>query len=61
MRDGTTGRDDGGNWLGVDKQSGFTPRIIGGGMLEAGTTTGSETVATTGVSGGGGAARLDTG
>ena len=30
-------------------------------MLEAGTATGSKTVATAGVSGGGGAARLDTG
>ena len=61
MRGGTTGRDDGGNWLGVDKPSGFMPKIIGGGVLEAGAATGSETVATAGVSGGGGAARLDTG
>ena len=30
-------------------------------MVDAGLATGSETVATTGVSGGGGAARLDTG
>ena len=62
MRGGTTRRDDGGNWLGVDKKSGFTPRIIGGGVLEAGTATGSETVANAGVSGGGGGAtRLDFG
>ena len=61
MRGGTTGRDGGGNWLGVDKPSGFTSEIIGGGVLEAGTATDSETVATSGVSGGGGAARLDTG
>ena len=61
MRGGTTGRDDEGNGLGVDKPSGFIPEIIGGGVLEPGTATGSETVATAGVSGGGGAARLDTG
>ena len=61
MRSGTTGRDDEDNWLGVDKPSGFTPEIIRGGVLESGTATGSETVATAGVSGGGGATRLDTG
>ena len=61
MQGGTTGRNDGGNWLGVDKPSEFTPVIIGGGLLEAGTASASETVATTGVSGGGGAATLDTG
>ena len=60
IRGGTTGRDGGDNWLEVDRPSGFTHKIIGGGVLEASSATGSETVATAGVSGGGGAARLDT-
>ena len=38
-RGGTTGRRDGGNWLGVVKASEFTPEIIGGRVLEASKAT----------------------